>query len=704
MKPRGWFAALFAAGMLCMAMFLVRQPAGAQKNVNPPWNLILISIDTLRADHLGAYGYHSVTPNLDRLAREGVVFEQVFTSVPLTLPAHASLLTSTYPPVNGIRDNGETLPSSIPTMAEQMRAHGFETAAFISSFVLDRRFGLARGFDEYWGDFPLYRFSGADPGTIQIRGDGVEEAAAKWISNRGASRFFAFVHFYDLHGPFLLPASWRVRFPGRTYDGELAYVDSLIQQFWEGLIHQGVADHTLLVITADHGEGLGDHGELNHGFLLYGSTTRVPLIIRFPNRRFAGKRVETVVRLIDVAPTVCALLEIPPSPSFQGRSLGPEINGQVRAALPAYSETLYPYRQFHSAPLYALRSNPFTFVQAPHPELYDFRKDPAESHNLIHTNQAMANDLREELDKLAGSMAHGPAGASVSPEVLEELKSLGYVGTASPHDAPPLADPSLPDPKDRISLYRQLQEARELEAHGETRAAAARLEEIAAQDPALVIVQIEAGLARQKLQQYDLAARHFRAALQADPENATAHFDLGIALGNQGHLPEAAHEFQLATKLQPSYSRAYAALGSTQAQMGDIPAAIGSLNAALAIDPGDLDALLNRGNLYLELREWEKSGRDLRRAVALEPENAEAHHALGTMEFYKGDLDGALKEYRCALQLAPRSSSLHSDLGLLYRKMGRNADAFAEFRRALALNPNDPVALEALQHDHAIQK
>ncbi len=700
MKPREWYARLVVPWLLCWAVSLVFQPAQAQNSANPRWNLLLISIDTLRADHLGAYGYHSVTPNLDRLAKEGIVFTQTFTSVPLTLPAHASLLTSTYPPVNGIRDNGEVLPSSVPTLAEQMRAHGFETAAFVSSFVLDRRFGLARGFDDYWGEFPLYRFVGTDPGTIQIRGDGTEKAAANWISNQASKRFFGFVHFYDLHGPFLLPASWRARFPRRVYDGELAYVDDLIGQLWEGMVHQGVADHTLLVITADHGEGLGDHGELNHGFLLYRSTTHIPLIIRFPDHRAAGKRIDTVARLIDIAPTVCALLGVPPSPSFQGRSLAHEIGGQVRPALPAYSETLYPYRQFHSAPLYALRSDPFTFVQAPHSELYEFRKDPAESHNLIHTNQAMANELHAELDKLAGAMAHGPVAASVSPEVLEQLKSLGYVGTASPHNAPPLSDPSLPDPKDRISMYRQVQNAHEMETHGDTRTAATRLEEIAARDPALVMVQIEAGLARQKLNQYELAAKHFRAALQVDPENAVAHYDLGISLGNLRHLPEASHEFELATKLQPSYSRAFAALGSTQAQLGNIPAAISSLDRALAIDPTDLDALLNRGNLYLEVRNWEKSSLDLRRAVTLEPENAEVHHALGTMEFYKGDLNSALKEYLRTVQLAPRSSSVHSDLGLLYRKLGRNSDATVEFRRALTLNPKDSVALDALQHDH----
>ncbi len=691
--------ALFVPWLPCWALSLAFQPAWAQNVVNPQWNILLISIDTLRADHLGAYGYHSVTPNLDRLAKEGVVFEQVFTSVPLTLPAHASLLTSTYPPVNGIRDNGEALSPSVPTVAEQMRAHGLQTAAFVSSFVLDRRFGLARGFDEYWGQFSLYRFPGADPGTIQIRGDQVEQAASEWIRNHHAHRFFAFVHFYDLHGPYLLPDSWRERFRGRMYDGELAYVDDLIGQLWESLVSRGMADHTLFIITADHGEGLGDHGEGNHGFFLYGSTTHVPWILRFPDRRFAGNRIKAVARLIDIAPTVCALLGVPVPSSFQGRSLVPELVGQMRPALPAYSETLYPYRQFHSAPLQALRYDRFTFIQAPRPELYDFRQDPAESHNLITTNHSMANSLHDELDKLASSMAHGRPTAAVPPEVVEQLRSLGYVGTASLHTPPPLSGASLPDPKDRISMYRQLQSAREMEARGDTRSAAVRIEEIAAQDPALVVAQIEAGLARQQLHEHELAAEHFRAALRIDPENAIAHYDLGISLGTLGHLEQAMREFELATSLQPWYSSAYTALGSVQAQLGRVHPAITSLDRALAIDPTDLDALLNRGNLYLVLRDWEKSGLDLQRAVALEPGNATPHEALGTMEFYKGDLDGALKEYHRALLLAPRSSSVHSDLGLLYRKLGRKADASAEFRRALTLNPNDRVALDALRDD-----
>jgi arylsulfatase A-like enzyme/Tfp pilus assembly protein PilF len=700
-KTLGWIYRLLLPGW---ALILAFQPAWAQGPSIPQWNLLLISVDTLRADHLGAYGYRSVTPTLDRLAGEGVVFEQVYTPVPLTLPAHTSLLTGRYPPATGIHENGEILPSSVPTLAEQMQAQGFQTAGSVGAFILDRRFGLSRGFDEYWGEFPLHRYEGADPGTIQIRGDQVQAAAAQWISAHNSHRFFAFVHFYDLHGPYLMPAPWRARFPGRLYDGELAYVDDLIGKLWEDLVRLGISNRTLMVITADHGEGLGDHGEQTHGFLLYRSTTHVPLIVRFPDRQYAGKRVSTVARLIDIAPTVSALLGIPSSPSFQGRSLAPEISGQERPALPAYSETLYPYRHFHTAPLYALRDDRFAFVQAPRPEVYEFRQDPAELHDLIHTSQAVANNLRGELDNLLASMAHGPQASPASPEVLEELKSLGYVGPTSLSSGQPQYDPALPDPKDRIALYHQFQKVLELETHGDMRNAATGLERIASTDPALVMVQIEAGLARQQLHEDDSAVKHFSAALRADPQNSLAHFDLGVSLGNLRRYPEAVRELELATKLDPSNSRAFTVLGITRAQQGELVPAIAAFDRALAIDPSDFDALLNRGNVHLMLREWDKGRQDLLRAARVEPRDATIHQALGTMEFYQGDLDGALKEYREAVELSPRSSSVHSNLGLLYRKMGRDAEASAEFRRALARDPNNKEAAEGLQGIPAAQK
>jgi arylsulfatase A-like enzyme/Flp pilus assembly protein TadD len=682
------------------ATLIGSQPGWTQNPANPQWNIVLISIDTLRADHVGAYSHtSSVTPVLDRLAHEGVLFEEVFTSVPLTLPAHTSLFTSAYPSTNGVHDNEEALAFSVPTLAEQVRAHGIRTAAFIGAFVLDRRFGLARGFDEYWEEFSLHRLTGDDPSDIEIRGDKVERAAAEWIASHSSHPFLAFVHFYDLHGPYLLPDSWKARFPGRLYDGELAFVDNLIGQLWEHLKKEGLAERTVLVITSDHGEGLGDHGEQNHGFFLYRSTTHVPLIIRFPERRYAGKRIGTIARLIDVAPTICSLLEVASPPTFQGRSLMPEITdhgGKPRPPLPAYSETLYPYRYFHAAPLYSLRNENLVFIEAPRSELYDWRKDPAELHNLIKEKLAIASVMRGQLDAL-GASEHGPSAAPLTPELLEKLKSLGYVGAASSSSVPRQGS-SLPDPKDRISDYRQFQSAIELQSRGYARAAAERLEAIAAREPALIMVEIEAGLTRQRLHEDQIAVNHFNTALRVDPENALAHYDLAISLGNLHRDQEAERELELTLTLQPWFSRAATALGLAQARQGKLREALASFDRALAVDPNDFAALLNRGNVEFIMREWDKGRRDLDRAGALEPDSAEVHEALGTMWFYKGNLDAALQEYLHALRLAPLSSSAHSDLGLLYRKLGREGDALAELRRALDLDPNNREAQEGLRN------
>jgi tetratricopeptide (TPR) repeat protein len=460
-----------------------------------------------------------------------------------------------------------------------------------------------------------------------------------------------------------------------------------------------LAERTVLIVTSDHGEGLGDHGEQNHGFFLYRSTTHVPLIIRFPERRYAGKRIGTIARLIDVAPTICSLLEVPSPPSFQCRSLMPEIIGQegeLRPPLPAYSETLYPYRYFHAAPLYSLRDGNFTFIQAPGSELYDWRNDPAELHNLIQAEPATASVLRGRLDAL-GASEHGPSAAPLNPELLEKLKSLGYVGAASSSGVPQLGS-SLPDPKDRISLYRQFQSALELESHGDARAAAEHLEEIAAGDPALIMVQIEAGLARQRLHEDQRAVEDFSAALRVDPENALAHYDLGISLGNLHRDQEAERELELTLRLQPWFSRAATALGLAQARQGKLQEGLASLDRALAIDPDDFDAVLNRGNVEFMLKEWDKGHRDLDRAATLEPDSAEVHQALGTMWFYQGNLDSALNEYLHALRLAPSSSYVHSELGLLYRKLGREGDALAQLRRALELDPNNGEAQEGLRN------
>jgi len=663
-------------------------------------NVLLISIDTLRADRVGAYGYRrAATPNLDRLAREGVLFERVITPVPLTLPAHASLLTSLYPPRHGVRDNGEVLGGSVPTLAEQFHGAGYETAAFVGAFVLDRRFGLGRGFDVYWSDFRLHQFAGADPGEVQVRGDRVEAAAEQWLRKRkSAAPFFLFLHFFDLHGPYLLPAAWRGKFPGRVYDGELAYVDDLIGRFLAALAGRGLANNTLVVATSDHGEGLGDHGERNHGFFVYLSTTRVPLLVRLPGGARAGTRVRGLARLVDIGPTICALAGVPPKTGLDGRSLADEIAGRPLAAVPAYSETLYPFRHFHSSPLYALRDQSRTYIQAPRPELYDLAQDPGETRDRAAEQNAVAASLRGQLTKLVAAMqqaARPPA--PVAAQVAQQLRSLGYAAGASSMRGVVFPPPAGADPKDRIALYTRFQDALEQQQQGAVAAAVAELEQMAATDPALFSVQIEAGVAWQRLGQHQRAADRFRAALAASPESALGHYNLGISLSKLGRNEEADRELNLAVALDPSFSRAHTARGLVQAQMGQGPAAVASFDRALAIDPNDFEAWLNRGAVRGNMGEWQKARQDLERAAALEPASADVHQALGTQAFLAGDTGRALREYSLALKLAPRSSSIHSNLGLLYRKSGRHAEAEAEFRKALELDPGNQEAAQALR-------
>ncbi len=513
-------------------------------------NVVLVSIDTLRADHIGCYGFKtSASPAIDALARESVVFENAYTPVPLTLPAHTSLLTGLYPNRHGVHDNGETLPASIHTLAEAFSGGGYETAAFIGSFILDRRFGLSRGFaNEFAGNFDLHKHAGDDPGAVQIRGDRVEKEAEEWLNKPHIKPFFLFVHFYDLHGPFLMPAAWRDRYRPDLYDGELAYVDSLIGALWARLNASNQAQRTVLLITSDHGEGLGEHGETNHGFFVYHSTTHVPLIVRFPYRRAAGKRVAGVVRLIDVAPTLLAAAGLKPPQPVDGVSLMDAIDRNGKLDLNAYSETIYPYRHFHCTPLMAWTTREYSFIQAPRQELYANRTDPAESRSIASDHPEIASELSQKVRPFAEGLRNAMA-PPLSSDTLAKLKSLGYLAGTSAGVG------KLADPKDRIKLFVEYQDALAREGAGRVEAAISAFEHVLSVDPAIAGARIELGLARQRIHRDGDAVKDFTAALGLDPRNALAHYNLAISLGNLHDDNGAIKEFDLTIALSPSFAR-----------------------------------------------------------------------------------------------------------------------------------------------------
>ena len=316
-----------------------------------PSNCLLITIDTIRADRLGCYGYQKgQTPVIDRLAREGVLFERAFSAVPLTLPAHASILTGTYPFYHGIRDNsGFVLPVRLVTWAEALKPVGYASGAFVGAFVLDSKFGLDQGFDNYFDNFDLSQFENVSPGYIQRTGDEVVKEAIEWLEGRVRKRFFAWVHLYDPHDPYAPPEPFASRHPGQPYDGEIEFTDSNLGVLFNWMRDHGAYDNTLIILVGDHGESLGEHGEDKHGFFVYNATLHVPLIIRLPQGERGGQQIAENVSIVDLFPTAMQLLKVPRDlvPEVQGTGLASLIFGRVRRSRPdLYAETFYPYLQF----------------------------------------------------------------------------------------------------------------------------------------------------------------------------------------------------------------------------------------------------------------------------------------------------------------------------------------------------------------------
>ena len=417
----------------------------------PDGPIILISIDTLRADRLPAYGYTAIrTPAIDALAADGVLFEHAYTHSPQTLPAHTSIFSGRLPFAHGVRDNiGFTVKDDEALLAQRLRDRGYATGAFVSSYVLRSAVGLARGFDVY--DDALQKAAPSRPlGQVQRPGAQTVDAAIAWINRQATDRFFLFVHLYEPHTPYAPPPEFASANP---YDGEVAYADALVGRLMAALIAAGHHHNATIIFLSDHGEGLGDHGEDEHGMFLYRETIQVPLIIRLPAGASAGRRVAEPVQHIDLVPTVLDLIGLPSGRSdraaLQGRSLLPVLRGA--GALPTasiYAETLSPRLHFGWSELYALTDDRYRYIRAPRDELYDLSQDPGERTSIAESRGPVRAAMRQALEALlAGATVSAPSAVSESDR--QRLAALGYVGTqrsaslSTPGDA-------LPDPKDKL--------------------------------------------------------------------------------------------------------------------------------------------------------------------------------------------------------------------------------------------------------------
>jgi choline-sulfatase len=672
------------------------QPAVAGTPLGAP--VILISVDTLRADHLSCYGSKRVrTPHVDILAQAGTLFVHASSLVPLTFPSHTSLLTSTYPFSSDIEDNGEALPPGAVTLATILKARGYRTAAFVASFILDRRFGLNQGFGVYDSPFDLHRHTGIDPGDIKRSASDVEAAAEHWIAGNSGEPFFVFLHFYDLHTPYRPPAAYRRRYPGSGYDAEIAYVDDVLGRLETFLEQRGLFQRCLIIFTADHGEGLGEHGESAHGYFIYQSTIHVPLIFHWPKNsaRFQAS-VQQPVSLIDVAPTILQFLHLPPPRQFQGHSLLSAIqNGSSSEASPVYSESLYGYSHFGTAPLRGLRSGPYQFIAAPKPELYNLNNDPAELHNLYGRHSAVAASLGEQINKLISQYRHQEVAHRVlSPEAVSLLQSLPYVASGDDISRRP---ESGADPKDRIVQFEEYGRALALASHGRLSESDDILRRLLSQYPDVTDVWITLGLNFQREGQHRDAIQDFQKALSKEPTNVLAHFDSAVSYFALDQFPEAIQEARATLALAPYYTRADSLLGTIWIQEKQYARAETSFKDILTYAPNDYTANYNLGVLAALEQNWSAAQRDLLIAVRTEPDSPEAHNALGSLYLRQGDLSKAHNEFTAAIRLHPAFAWAHYNLGLVFRAERVPGKANEEFRRAIELDPGLQQARQALQ-------
>jgi len=658
--PRGrrLLPCLFLAVIGSVALIAFPAPRPDTGTKKPP-NLLLITIDTLRSDRLGCYGSVQLkTPNIDRLAEKGVLFRRAFAQTTTTLPSHTNILLGLDPLRHGVHDNSNfVVGKEFLTMAEHLKAAGYATAAFIGGFPLDSRFGLNRGFDVY--DETLDEHRGLGGQFYRERpAEAVVSSCLRWLDGRAAP-WFAWVHCFDPHHPYEPPPPFLSQYKDRLYDGEVAYVDSALKTLLDFVEGQGGSGNTLVVLTSDHGESLGQHGEETHGFLAYNTTLWIPLLISAPGLKPGN--VNQVATHTDIFPTVCELLGLKVPARLQGLSLLPAVKGKKLPKRAIYFESMYPYYSQGWAPLFGFIQGPEKFIESPIPEFYDMDQDFDELKNVIA--EKAADKLRARLTRITGGLSPTDQAGKESKldrESLEALRSLGYVSSPQPVRKRKYGPSD--DVKTLLPLHNKCTEAQELFERGRSA-------------EAIELV---------------------KSVLSEKEDFDAGYSTLGLIYGRMGRVADALAVLKRGLEILPaSYLIAspYVHMLNETGRYGEVIRVITADGRYPFENVSDSWNVL--GVAYLNTGELEKARQALGYALTLDEGYYLIHRNMGDVEFaiFAQSKDPAAYErsiacYKKAIQLNPKDPSSHHGLGFTYLQGGRPAEAIPELKKALDLFPD----------------
>lgn len=636
----------------------VAKPSVQKPDARP--NIILITLDTTRADRMGFLGAkRGLTPHLDDIAQQGIVFTHAYAHVPITTASHATILTGTYPQFNRVNDFGVPLSSRLPYLPDLLRAQGYHTGAFVGSLILDPLDGTApgfdRGFEVYDANFHLRRHGADRYKSVERRAGDVVDHALSWLSRLSNGPFFLWVHLYDAHDPYDPPEPFKSQHSNQPYDGEIAYADSAVGKLIGEIRKHGLYDETLIAVTADHGESLGAHGENTHGIFLYDETLHVPLLFKLPLNHASGQRVDGRVRLVDIAPTLLQEAGVVVPEAMQGESL----SGMIRRSAatqdaaperPAYAETDYPHRAFGWSSLRALRTGKYLFIRAPETELYDQTSDPGAVHNLANEARAVAGTLGSQLNDFRGKTAQTLVElAKPDPEQMQKLQALGYVASDSA-DAKDSDKLTGADPKVKIEVSNLLHDAMFDVEDARYQDAIPLLKKALAEQPDLPVANMQYGIAQARLRNFSDALGALQKAVKLLPDNGLGRYEYGLALFETGDWKAAAPQFEAAVEKAPRWADAQFSLAAVYARIDRVPDAFQRLDICLGLNPAHYRANLLRGRILSLQGKAVEALANLKKAAEAQPDSREAHKFLADAYEQLGDTVNAADQRARARQ------------------------------------------------------